>query len=104
MEENRLYSVTLSDGTILENLRLNGNNFISEEELSAETFRGKLGNVVISDGEGLVTVHENMKLIQVKKYGDEYWFILDDISEDELEKIQQRADIEYIAMMSGIEL
>ena len=45
-----------------------------------------------------------MELVQVKKYGDEYWFILRDLSQEELKELKNRGDIEYIAMMSGIEL
>ena len=36
--------------------------------------------------------------------GKEYWFVLRDISKAEMEKIKMQSDIEYIAMMAGVEL
>ena len=108
--EKRTFTVTLADGTSISNLELNGNNFISKTELTPETFSGKLSKVKIEgpedcfDDAGLIGEHKNMELVQVKKYGDEYWFILRDLSQEELKELKNRGDIEYIAMMSGIEL
>lgn len=31
--DDKIYKITLSDGTVLDNLRLNGNNFISSSEI-----------------------------------------------------------------------
>lgn len=101
--------ITLSDGTVLDNLALNGNNFISKQNVTRATFEGKLGNVVISaDNEeeicGLVGEHKNMELVQIHKYGSDFWFILRDIPAAELEMIRNRGDIDYVAMMTGVDL
>lgn len=101
--ENKIYSITLSDGSVIENLKLNGNNFISEVPVSSETFADNRSPVIISDGE-TEEVHENMELVQITEMGDQYWFVLRDISEAEMEKIKMQSDIEYIAMMAGVEL
>ena len=90
-------------------MELNGNNFISKEEVTADTFSGKLSKVVIEgdadvDEAGLIGEHTNMELVQVQQYGSEYWFILRDIPAAELERLQERADIDYIAMMTGVAL
>ena len=34
--EDKIYKITLADGTVLENLTLNGNNFISGENIEAD--------------------------------------------------------------------
>lgn len=101
--ENKIYSITLSDGSVIENLKLNGNNFISEVSVSSETFTDNCSPVIISDGE-TEEVHANMELVQITEMGDQYWFVLRDISEAEMEKIKMQSDIEYIAMMAGVEL
>ena len=103
------FTITLADGTQISGLELNGNNFISKKELTADTFRGKLSKVTITgdaeaDEAGLIGEHEHMELVQVAKYGDEYWFILREIPVAELERLQARGDIDYIAMMTGVEL
>ena len=45
-----------------------------------------------------------MELVQITPMGEEYWFVLRDISKAEMEKIKMQSDIEYIAMMAGVEL
>lgn len=107
-ERKNTFEITLADGTQLSGLGLNGNNFISTNPVTDETFLGKLGHVKISgnaeDGFGLVGEHEHMELVQIQKNGSEYWFILRDIPAAELEKTQMQGNIAYLAMMSGIDL
>ena len=95
--ENKTYSITLADGTII------GDNFISKTKISHDAFADNCSPVTISDGE-VEEVHENMELVQITEMGDDYWFVLRDISKAEMEKIKMQSDIEYIAMMAGVEL
>lgn len=72
-------------------------------------FAGKLGHVVIegpdgADDAGLIGEHEHMELIQIAHYADGWYFVIRDIPADKLEKLRDRGDIEYIAMMTGVEL
>ena len=110
------FSITLADGTSIGGLELNGNNFVSKTEITAEMFRGKLGHVVISgnaeaDEAGLIGDHEHMELIQIAHYTqkthgmpDGWYFALREIPADRLERLQERGDIDYIAMMTGVTL
>ncbi len=101
--DEKIYKITLADGTVIDNLRLNGNNYISETELTDDVFHGKLDKVIVNDGEGDI-VYENMELVQIVKYDEEYWFILRTMTKKELQDLKNRADIDYLAMMSDIEL
>lgn len=101
--DDKVYSVTLADGTIIENLRLNGNNFVSDAPIDKSIFDGNCHSVTISDGEN-ETVHENMECVQVTQIGAEYWFVLRELSESELKEAKIQASIEYIAMMCDVEL
>lgn len=101
--DEKIYKVTLANGTVIDNLKLNGNNYISKKELSADMFLGNLGTVTINDG-GKDVVYENMTLVQIAKYDDEYWFILRTMTKKELQEIKNRSDIDYIAMMTDVEL
>lgn len=103
MNFDTVYKITLADGTELSDLRLNGNNFVSLDEISPAIFTDNLSPVTISDGEH-EEVHEHMELVQVAKMGVEYWVILRDLTRDELARIKTQADIEYLAMMTGVEL
>ena len=101
--DDKIYKITLSDGTVIDNLKMNGNNFVSTVEIDKSVFDGNLLSVTINDGEK-DDVHTNMELVQVTKMGSEYCFVLRDIPETELAFIKMQSDIEYVAMMSEIEL
>ena len=102
--EEKIYKITLADGTTIDNLKLNGNNFISKESLDPEIFRGNCSPVTINDG-SKDEVHNYMELVQITTdSGGDYWFVLRDISTEELARIKMQADIEYVAMMAGVVL
>lgn len=70
-----MYTIVLSDGTKLENLELNGNNFISEVVLDNAVFEDKLKTVTISNGE-TEEVYSDMVLISNRVEDGHSWFIL----------------------------
>lgn len=101
--EDKTYTITLADETKIENLKLNGNCFISNIEIDMAVFEGNCSPVIINDGEH-DEFHENMEAIQAASVDDRFWFALRDISTAELEKIKTQSDIEYLAMMVGVEM
>lgn len=101
--DEKIYTITLEDGTQIENLRMNGNNFISQEQIDPEIFDGNLGEVTINDGEN-DELHENMGLVQVTQMGDEYWFVLRDVPASEIANAKLRSDLDYLAMMTDVEI
>ena len=101
--EKRTWTVTLADGTAMEGLALNGNNFISTRKLTDADFAGKLEHVTITDGEA-TTELTNVELVQCMQYGTEYWFVLREMTAEELTAAKVQASIDYIAMMADIDL
>ncbi len=102
--DKKKYSITLADGTIIGDLRKNGNNYISEAPLTPELFDGNCSTVTFSDGE-TSEIRSNMELIKLEQESDgTYWFILRGIPAERLEKMKMRSDIEYLAMMTDVEL
>ena len=101
--EKRTFKITLADGTALEGLTLNGNNYISDKKVTEDTFLNNLSTVTISDGEH-EEVHENMELVQITKVGTAYWFVLRQLTAQEVADLKTQANIEYIAMMADIDL
>ena len=83
--EKRTWKITLADGTSLDGLDLNGNNFISSTAVTEATFAGKLSSVTIEGPDGTQT-HEDMKLVQISKVGKKYWFILAEKTAEEKQK------------------
>lgn len=97
---DKTYTVTLSDGTKIENLTLNGNNFISTVAVEEGQFDGKLKSVVITDSEGKEEKHENMFLVQVSHPSDsEWWFILADKTADQIKQEQLEQSIASLTDM-----
>ena len=104
MDENRNWTIVLADGTEIKNLGRNGDNYISYQPISAAVFEGNCSPIVFKEGEDVVGTWLCAELIQVKQYGDEYWLAFREISEKEIAEAKIRADIDYIAMMSEIDL
>lgn len=101
--DSKTYTITLADGTVLDNLKLNGNNFISNTAINADIFNENCYTVIISDGVNSETY--NMEFVQVtEQEPGKYWFVLRELSASELARIKMQSDIEYVAMMAGIEL
>lgn len=102
MDEKK-YSMKLTDGTVISGLRLNGNNYISKDPIDPKIFEGNLFVVIISDGES-EEIHENMELVQITEMDEEYLFILRDIPESEIKNAKLRSDLDYLAMMTDVEI
>ena len=93
-------TIALSNGTELTGLELNGNNYISPERLTEDTFADGLSPVVINGEE-----HERMALVQCIQHADgRTWFILRDVTAEEVANAKLRSDIDFIALMSDIDL
>lgn len=102
--DSKTYTITLADGTVLDNLKLNGDNFISNTAINADIFNENCSTIIINDGVNSET-HNNMVFVQVtEQEPGKYWFVLRKLSTSELVWIKMQSDIDYVAMMAGIEL
>lgn len=77
-----MYTITLNNGTKLENLELNGNNYIAEGVIEDSVFQNNLASVTITDGKTTET-YTDMVLISNRVDGGRSWFILGVKSEKE---------------------
>lgn len=101
-----MYKLELSSGKILDGLTLSGNTFKSTSEVKLPDFAGGLSEVKAvgsEEGEGSFELH-NAKVLFVRSVGSEWWFALGEYSAEELTALKLRADVEYVAMMAGVEL
>ena len=94
-----MYTITLHDGTEIKNLSLNGNNFISDTPLEESLFAGNLQTVHIS-GPDMDKTHENMELVGIRQDGGKYWFVLRELSAQELIEQKMLADIAALTAAS----
>ena len=62
--EDRKYTLTFASGLVIEEARLNGNNFITRMEVSKDTFADICSPVIIDNGEVKET-HPYLSLIHI---------------------------------------
>lgn len=96
------YSMILNNGTILNNLELNGNNYVSTIEVTSADFSGNISPIIISDGE-TEELLENMEFVRIANWENKWWILIQKkppISET----TKLRADIDYLSMMLDVEL
>jgi len=87
-----MYSIKLNNGTILTNLILNGNNFISDKIIPDDIFTDNLNEVEISDGKNKQIYHD-MMLIANRVIDGKSWFILTEKAQEQKEKEALEATI-----------
>jgi len=81
-----MYSIKLQNGELLENLELNGNNFISNTIINDDVFIGNLDSIIITDGDGNETWYSNMKLMSNIERNGKSWFVLGEKSKSEIKE------------------
>lgn len=100
MENKETYKITLVDGTIIDNLILNGNNYITTQKLDeSKIIPTNFYNIIINDIE-----YNNMTLRNFWKDTDGYHIIISELTAQEKFEAQISAKLDYIAMMEDIEL
>lgn len=103
-----MITITLNDGTAISGLTFDRNIFFSDSPIDAKIFRGKLNPVTITsteeDNTGITGTHAHMEVCYVKIMEGKYALALNDIPDDRWEFEKLRANQDYIAMMTGIQL
>lgn len=79
-----MYKITLADGTALENLVLNGNNFIAQTAVDDAVFEGNMASVTITNLEDGTAgqIEDGVLLSNIVRDGKS-WLVLGQKSEEE---------------------
>ena len=72
-----MYKIILADGTTIENLELNGNNFIAQTAVDDAVFKDNMATVTITDMESGSTeqIEGGVLLSNIVRYGKS-WLVL----------------------------
>jgi len=73
-EPPKICTLVLADGTAIENLRRNGNNYVSAEQIDESVFQGNISSLTITDNDGETITLRNAELIQQVHY-DDGWYL-----------------------------
>ena len=87
-----MYTIKLYDGTVLENLTLNGNNFISNTIIPGSVFENNLKLIEISDGETTQTLTDQFLAANRVENGQS-WFVLIDKT-PEMKREEEMTDLQ----------
>ncbi len=102
--EAKAYTINLADGSVINNLRMNGSTFVSQSPVDPAIFDNNCSPVTISDGE-TEEIHANMEPVPCAQPSKgEYWFALRDVPQKEMLEMQLRADVDFLAAMQGVDL
>lgn len=77
-----MYSITLSDGTVLPNLEIHGNNYVANAVLVRSDIEDKLDSITITDGEGHTETETNQAIYYFDIENGKTWFVLGDKTEE----------------------
>lgn len=91
--------ITFKNGLKVE-AEANGSCFIVD---SKPEFPFDLSEVTVTNGENEKVLHE-VEINEAASVDGRYWFALRELTEQELKDIKTQADIQYLAMMTDVEL
>lgn len=105
-----MYKITLKNGFVIDNLTLNGNNYISESIIEDSVFENNLAQITITDTEqGTENQYQDLKLMSNIIRNGKSWIILGQKSKEELEKEQIKSRlnlaqqaINFLIMKGGV--
>lgn len=82
------YTITLADGRKIENLTMNGTNFVSQTKIDESIFKNNLSTVKINE-----TTYHNLAFLQQMEWEDGTWYfiLVEDTadSEESNEKVKE---------------
>lgn len=100
--EKKTWTITLPDGTTINDLERNCDCFISETALPEMT--GTFTEVTATaEGEDTKT-WQNAEYLECASIDDRHWFTFRELSERELTDMQIASKLEYLAMMVDVDL
>lgn len=92
--------IKFADGSEIA-VEINGNSYITDKMPS---FPSDLSNITIASDEGIVRTIAHAELVECASVDGRYWFTLIEIPEQVRTQRYLRAQIEYISMMTGIDI
>jgi len=99
-----MYKIILVNGTIIDNLELNGNNFIPETPIDINIFDGNLDKISIIDSEENIEELNNCSIVFAEVLGKQS-FIVAEKTKQEVEKenlYQLLADLTEMVLLGGV--
>ena len=98
-----MIKIILNNGNEINNLTLNGNNYISNNVLLDDIFTDGLSIVTVIDGD-ISTEYKDMKLIQNIVLDDKSWFILAEKTQEEILKERLKSTEDALMILMDLQM
>lgn len=95
-----MINIELSDGSVIQELEVNGNCLISENNIKNELLTDDMLSEISING----VTYKNVTLVRKWVQDNKIWLALRQKSEDEIWKEQCKSNLDYIAMMTDVDL
>lgn len=95
-----MINIELSDGSVIQELEVNGNCLISENNIKNELLTDDMLREITIDG----VTYKNVTLVRKWVQDNKIWLALRQKSEDEIWKEKYKSNLDYIAMMTDVDL
>lgn len=95
-----MINIGLSNGSVIQDLEVNGNCLISENNIKNELLTDDMLSEIVIDG----VKYKNITLVRKWLQDNKVWLAFRQKSEDEIWKEQCKSNLDYIAMMSNVDL
>lgn len=95
-----MINIELSNGSVIQDIEVNGNCLISENDIKDELLTDDMLSEIVIDG----ITYKNVTLVRKWTQDNKVWLALRQKSEDEIWKEQYKSNLDYIAMMSNVDL
>jgi hypothetical protein len=92
-------TLTFEDGTQVE-AEINGTCYIVDKNPDIEQY---IKSVKVKENDGERTLN-NVEMIEAASVDGRYWFTFCEITTQEMAALKMQSDIDYLAMMAGVEL
>ncbi len=100
-----MHKIQLVDGTILDNLEMNGNNYIPQSPSDINVLNNaELSKIIVIDSDGNVEELHNCKIVFAEVSGRQSFIITTKTKEEvENEELKKRlADLTEIVLLGGV--
>ena len=97
-----MYTIKLYDGTVLENLELNGNNFISNTIIPDSVFDNNLKTVEVFDGENTQILTDQFLAANRVENGQSWFAIIDKTPEMKREEEMTDLQLALVEMYKSL--
>ena len=93
-----MYTIDLGNGTTLNGLELNGNNYVSKEELTEDIFEDMDIATITNEDTGEVSELNSPILVALSEYPEGWYFVLREQTEEEIKEVERDAQILFTAI------